>query len=86
MKFKVGDIVKRITGQHHGMKIGDVGTIMSIQKYSGYTNKTKYSITIKEFGKEGINIWHDSTRFVRVDQSSSSFLDDLKFNEDNYYG
>lgn len=52
--FKIGDVVKRTSGRHAGMSIGDVGTVIAA---------TDRMIKIKEFNTLG---WHSSERFVKV--------------------
>lgn len=54
--FKVGDRVRRISGSHAGMLIGDVGTVVNV---IGNT------IRLKEFNGRG---WHSGARFVKVNQ------------------
>ena len=52
--FKVGDRVRRISGSHAGMFIGDVGTVVNV---IGHT------IRLKEFDGR---CWHNGERFVKV--------------------
>ena len=52
--FKVGDRVRRISGSHAGMFIGDVGTVVDV---------VGRTIRLKEFDGRG---WHNGERFVKV--------------------
>lgn len=55
MKFKVGDKVKRINGNHGGMSIGDIGIIIEIENDGG--------LRIRKFDTEGT---HDNSNFELV--------------------
>lgn len=52
--FKVGDMVRRTSGSHAGMFVGDVGTVVNV---------IGLMIRLKEFDGRG---WHDGERFVKV--------------------
>lgn len=53
--FKVGDVIKRVSGSHAGMFVGDTGTVIEV-----YGN---FLVRIKEFNA---GAWHNGERFVKV--------------------
>lgn len=55
-QFKVGDKVKRIAGQYHGMKAGDIGTVVDVDNLG---------IKLKEFYQ--CAGYHDGKMFELVD-------------------
>ena len=60
-KFKVGDKVRRISGFHAGMKVGDIGTVVS---------EVSYSVGLKEFGSS-FDYFHDKTKLELVQEPTS---------------
>ncbi len=42
-RFKVGDSVKRMTGSHGGMKVGDIGTVTGIDSDGVHIRLKEYN-------------------------------------------
>jgi len=66
-KFKVGNIVKRVMGDHNGMKVGDVGTITDV-KFG--------TLILKEFPGGGN---HSSKSFILLGTVEKEEVSKYKF-------